>query len=100
MPPIPGNQGHIADPEARHRRARLAANARHHPDKPELTDERRYFKAAAAERYIKQLVDTFPPLTREQRARLATLLHQEGDAAGRSHISPGSGEATTDAGAA
>jgi hypothetical protein len=85
MARIPGNQGHIADPEERRRRARLAANLRHHPDQPELTAERRHFKAVAAERYIRDLVDAFPPLTREQRARLAVLLHPtdgEADGAG------------------
>jgi hypothetical protein len=61
MAHIPGHQGHIPDPDLRRRRARLAANLRHHPDQPELSEERRYFKAAAAERYIRKLVDGFPP---------------------------------------
>jgi hypothetical protein len=69
--------------EARRLRARAAALRRHHPDQPERgADERRTLRAAAAERYIKQLVDTFPPLTREQRVRLATLLQPEGPDAG------------------
>jgi len=62
-------------PERRRQRARAAALARHHPDKPELgADDRRLLKADAAERYIRDLVDTFPPLTAEQRTRLALLL--------------------------
>jgi hypothetical protein len=68
--------------EARVRRARLAAHSRHHPDKPELTEAaRRRFKADAAERYVQQLVDSFPPLTVEQRAKLAVLLLGGGDGA-------------------
>jgi hypothetical protein len=68
------------DAEARARRARLAANSRHHRDRPELTEaDRRVFKANAAERYVKQLVDEFPPLTAEQRTRLAVLLLGGGD---------------------
>jgi len=68
------------DAEARVRRARLAALRRHHPDRPELVEgERQRFKAEAAERYVKRLVDEFPPLTSEQRARLAVLLLGGGD---------------------
>jgi hypothetical protein len=68
------------DAEARKRRARLGAAARHYPDQPERTEaDRRVFKANAAERYVRQLVDDFPPLTVEQRARLAVLLLGGGD---------------------
>jgi hypothetical protein len=71
------------DAEDRRRRARLAATTRSHPDRPDLTvEDRRYFKAAAAERYIRELVDGLPPLTAEQRARLAALLHPGGPDAG------------------
>ena len=70
------------DAEARKRRARLAATARHHPDQPELTEaSRREFKAASAERYVRRLVDGWPPLTREQRTKLAALLQGDGDGA-------------------
>jgi hypothetical protein len=69
------------DAEARKRRARLGANARHHPDRPDLSEaDRRVFKASAAERYIRDLVDTWPPLTAEQRGRLAALLAGAGEA--------------------
>jgi hypothetical protein len=68
------------DAEAQKRRARLAANSRHHRDRPDLTEaDRRVFKANAAEKYVRQLVDEFPPLTPEQRARLAVLLLGGGD---------------------
>jgi hypothetical protein len=59
------------DPEGRRRRARGAALARHHPDQVE---PRRELKADAAERYVKALVDSFPPLTAAQKSRLAVLL--------------------------
>lgn len=36
----------------------------------------------ALARHITKLVDGFPPLTAEQRARLATLLHPQQDGAG------------------
>jgi hypothetical protein len=62
-------------PEGRRRRARAAALARHHPDQPEVAaEDRRALKEAAIERHIKALVDTFPPLTAEQKSRLAVLL--------------------------
>lgn len=59
------------DPEDRRRRARGAALTRHHPDQVE---PRQQLKADAAARYIRELVDTFPPLTPEQKSRLAVLL--------------------------
>ena len=63
------------DPEIRRLRSRLAVAARYHPDQPELADDdRRALKAKVAEQYVRDLVDTFPPLTPEQRGRLAALL--------------------------
>lgn len=64
-----------SDPEVRRLRAHVAWAARYHPDQPELAaDERRTLKAIRAEQYVRDLVDTFPPLTPEQRSRLAALL--------------------------
>jgi hypothetical protein len=72
-------------PEGRRVRARAAALRRHHPDQPEVgAEERRSLKEAALERHIRELVDTFPPLTVEQRVRLGVILLQpggDGDAA-------------------
>jgi hypothetical protein len=66
-------------PESRRRRARVANFKRHHPDKPELyADDQRILKADALERHIRELVDSFPPLTFEQRSRLTLLLHGGG----------------------
>lgn len=62
-------------PEGRRRRARAAALRRHHPDQPDAgVDDRRVLKADALERHIRELVDTFPELTVEQKSRLAVLL--------------------------
>lgn len=58
-----------------HERARLSALTRHRSaDDPDVADARRDLRAARAEDYIRKLVDEAPPLTAEQRARLATLL--------------------------
>ncbi len=56
-------------------RARVAALRRHYPDRPDLyEDDQRTLKADSAERYIRELIDVFPPLSDEQRTRLALLL--------------------------
>ncbi|MEU8312908.1 hypothetical protein [Micromonospora sp. NPDC049033] len=57
-------------------RARLAATTRHHPD-ADVTELRTELRAATAERYIRRLVRQAPPLTPEQRARLAGILTGE-----------------------
>jgi hypothetical protein len=83
MAPTPGEHGRrVSDgtyarqsPEQRRHRARVAAVARHHPDQADLdADARRDLKAANADRYVRDLVDSWPPLTPEQRGRLAALL--------------------------
>lgn len=62
-------------PEHRSRRARAAALSRHHKADPEAAaPERARLKADAAARYVQQLVDDWPPLSTQQRARLAVLL--------------------------
>jgi hypothetical protein len=71
------------DAEGRRRRARVAIMRRHHPDRPELVaDDQRKLKEAALERRIREVVDTWPPLTAAQRARLAALLTTGGEASG------------------
>jgi hypothetical protein len=54
-------------------RARAAGKRRQNPD-ADIDDELRDMRAARAEDYIRDLVDTFPPLTQEQRSRLAAIL--------------------------
>lgn len=56
-----------------HERARLAATQRHHPH-ADTTELRRDLKAARLEDYIARTVDSAPPLSPEQRDRLALLL--------------------------
>jgi hypothetical protein len=69
----------LSPEEKRQHRARAAALRRHHPDRPELAaDDQRTLKAARADRFVRELVDTFPPLTAEQRNRLALLLQGGG----------------------
>ena len=63
-------------------RARVASLSRSRTaDDPALLDARRDLRAARAEEYVRQLVDSAPPLTSEQRDRLAVLLRPGGEAA-------------------
>ncbi len=63
---------------ARSRVGNLSKKAKQRPDDPavlaELQQARRDYAAAALEAHIKALVDSAPPLTPEQRDRLAVLL--------------------------
>ena len=57
------------------RRRNVVANiARHRPDSQELADARRDLAAEKLAAYIRRTVDAAPPLTTEQRDRLALLL--------------------------
>lgn len=70
-------------PERRRKRAVLAALERHHSDQPARIDAARAdLRAATLEAHIRQVVDQFPPLSPEQRARLAALLSPGGGADG------------------
>ena len=62
------------DPAARTSRARVAALTRHHPDSSETVELTRDFKAERLGEYIQRVVDAAPPLTDDQRDRLALLL--------------------------
>jgi hypothetical protein len=73
-PPRPSGAVRLSR-EERRARGRVAANRKHHPDRPDLIeDDLRELQAAAASRYIRDLVASWPPLTEEQRRRLAVLL--------------------------
>lgn len=62
-------------------RARVASLTRSRDaDDPELLDARRNLRAARLEEYIRRTVDDAPPLTTEQRERLALLLRPAGGA--------------------
>jgi hypothetical protein len=60
-------------PEARALSASIAATTRWHPDR-DTTDLARDLRAARLEEHIRAAVDAAPPLTAEQRDRLAQLL--------------------------
>lgn len=63
---------------SRARMASAAARVARRPEDPEALaaaqDARRDYFAVALEDYIKRTVDAAPPLTEEQRARIAALL--------------------------
>ena len=75
MPRIP------LSPESRSARARIANYAgRGRPETdPDLTEARREFKASTLADHIRATVDEAPPLTPEQRDRLALLLRGGAD---------------------
>jgi hypothetical protein len=64
-------------PESRRQlKARAAALRRHHPNDPAAgAAEFRDLRADTLERHVREVVDTFPPLTAEQRNRITLLLH-------------------------
>ena len=62
-------------------RARVASLTRSRtPDDPDLIAARRNLRAARLEDYIRRTVEAAPPLTAEQRDRLAILLRGEAGA--------------------
>ncbi|MBS9533545.1 hypothetical protein KIH27_08080 [Mycobacterium sp. M1] len=62
-------------PAVAHHRAKIAAKSRVlAPDDPELATDRRDLRAANVEAYITKVLAERPPLTDEQRTRLAELL--------------------------
>lgn len=68
-------------PESRQHRARLAQKTRKlGPDSAETLDARRDYAAARLEDHVRQTVASAPPLTDEQRSRIAALLQVGGAA--------------------
>lgn len=67
-----------ASPATRHLVATLAATTRHHPN-DDVTDLRRDLAAQQIEDYVRRVVDNAPPLTAEQRDRLALILRGPGE---------------------
>lgn len=62
-----------------HHRAKVAALSRDRsPDDPQLLAARRDLAAANVERYVARVVAEAPPLTPEQRDRIARLLRNSG----------------------
>lgn len=60
--------------ETQRRRNKVAILTRHHPGSRELAEARRELAAAKLENFVKKAVDAAPPLTDEQRERIAALL--------------------------
>lgn len=59
-----------------HERAKIAALSRSRkPDDPELVAARRNLAAELRVEHIRKLVDAAPPLTNEQRGRIAAILN-------------------------
>lgn len=63
-------------PERRYWRSRIAnlSKPEVHASPGQLEEAQRQYKAASMEQYIRELVDSAPPLSAEQRARLAGIL--------------------------
>lgn len=61
-------------PNERTARARVAAAKRHHPSDPKTAQLMAEFKADRLALHIAHVVNSAPPLTAEQRDRLALLL--------------------------
>ena len=58
-------------------RAKLAAAARHYPNQ-DHADLHRELAAAKLEDHVRKVVESWPPLTKDQRDRLAILLQPAG----------------------
>lgn len=68
-------------PAAAHHRGKLAALSRSRtPDDPELLEARRDLRAERLADYVARIVAEAPPLTNEQRERIAGLLRAGGAA--------------------
>ena len=62
-------------PEVSHRRAQVAASKRHRgADDPRSIDAVRVLRETMLAEHIQRIVDSAPPLSAEQRNRLAVLL--------------------------
>lgn len=70
-------------PSSRRRAAAVVgALHRHHgPDDPRLADARRDLRAAELEEHVRRIVAEAPPLTDDQRSRIAALLRPAAPAA-------------------
>lgn len=62
------------DPELLSARNRLCALKRYYPDDPATIEVARDFGAALLEAKVREIIDGFPPLTNEQRAKIVDLL--------------------------
>lgn len=71
----------VEQPSKLSQRGRVAALTRSRPtDDPELVEAKRNLKALSLEEYVRRVVSQAPPLTDEQRDRIAALLRAGGAA--------------------
>ena len=71
----PYRRGFAMTPEQARIRGELGATKRHHPDNQQkITELTLELKASTLASHIEQLVSTWPPLSAEQRDKLALLL--------------------------
>ena len=71
------------DAEQRRARARLGANSRHHPDRPELiAADAAELDRAATDRAIDEIIARAPKMTPEQSARIGRIFRYLPDAGG------------------
>lgn len=64
-----------ASGQVRHRRARVAALSRSRlPDDAEFVKAQQELKAVSLTEYVERVVNSAPPLTAEQRDRIAAIL--------------------------
>ncbi|WP_193048194.1 hypothetical protein [Mycolicibacterium baixiangningiae] len=69
----------LDQPSKLSQRGRVAALTRSRPaDDPELVEAKRNLKALSLEEYVRRVVSEAPPLTDEQRDRIAALLRAGG----------------------
>jgi hypothetical protein len=65
----------VPSPEVSHRRAQVAASKRHHgADDPRSIQAASVLRETMLAEHIQRIVDSAPPLSAEQRNRLAVLL--------------------------
>ena len=69
----------MLSPKQRSQRARIAALKRHRGNEPHVEQLQQDYRVGRLADHIRELVDTAPPLSEGQRARLSILLR--GDAA-------------------
>ncbi|GAA2887436.1 hypothetical protein GCM10010472_52200 [Pseudonocardia halophobica] len=60
--------------DVHHVRARIAGRAKQNPNDPRLSADRAELAALRLEQHVANVLATAPPLTNEQRSRIASLL--------------------------
>jgi len=72
---VPMPTGPVLSPTGRTLKARRAGYTRHRgPDAPETIEAERDYRAEVLAEHVRRVVDSFPPLSAEQRDKIAALL--------------------------